>query len=199
MSQWAPPNRMRPWPDTSRVTNSGAKKVTFTGERTMQSCVHFALMKKVVSGGPANSAALQRPCRPFGYYPVELSRFAEAGLFGISMSRLAHLRRVFTTRCLSASAAALVFTCPTLVPWWLSTTDFDCVHRFFLTQHGDSPLRLIRRLFFWGPEPTASSTPGYELSKIPHGPTFSGASRPAGSGGNSSITIIRPAPQTGHT
>ena len=32
MSLWAPPNRMRPWPDTSRVTNSGAKKVTFTGE-----------------------------------------------------------------------------------------------------------------------------------------------------------------------
>jgi len=40
-------------------------------------------MKKVVSGGLANSAALQEPCRPFGYNPVELSRFAEAGLFGI--------------------------------------------------------------------------------------------------------------------
>jgi hypothetical protein len=27
--------------------------------------------EKVVSGGPANSAARQGPCRPFGYNPVE--------------------------------------------------------------------------------------------------------------------------------
>jgi hypothetical protein len=40
-------------------------------------------MKKVVSGGPANRTALREPCRPFGYNPVELSRFADAGLFGI--------------------------------------------------------------------------------------------------------------------
>jgi hypothetical protein len=36
-------------------------------------------MKKVVSGGPANRTALQEPCRPFGYNPVELSRFAGGG------------------------------------------------------------------------------------------------------------------------
>jgi hypothetical protein len=40
-------------------------------------------MKKVVSGGPANRTALREPCRPFRYNPVELSRFAGAGLFGI--------------------------------------------------------------------------------------------------------------------
>jgi len=43
----------------------------------------YNLMKKVVSGGPANRTALQEPCRPFGYNLVELSRFADAGLFGI--------------------------------------------------------------------------------------------------------------------
>jgi hypothetical protein len=41
------------------------------------------IMKKVVSGGPANTMALREPWRPFGYNPVELSRFAGAGLFGI--------------------------------------------------------------------------------------------------------------------
>ena len=40
--------------------------------------VDLLVMKKVVSGGPANTMARQGPCRPFGYNPVELSRFAGA-------------------------------------------------------------------------------------------------------------------------
>ena len=67
------------------------------------------IMKKVVSGGPANRTALQEPCRPFGYNPVELSRFAGAGLFGISMSPPARWLRVFTDPAASPE---------TLPPWF---------------------------------------------------------------------------------
>ena len=46
---------------------------------------------------------------------------------------------------------------------------------------------------------TASFAKGYELSKPTDNPGPVWASCPAAIGGNSRITIIRPAPQTGHT
>jgi hypothetical protein len=50
---------------------------------TARCCLTVGADLIVVSGGPANRTALQEPCRPFRYNPVELSRFAGAGLFGI--------------------------------------------------------------------------------------------------------------------
>jgi hypothetical protein len=47
-------------------------------------------MRKVVSGGPANSMAPKQPFRPFGYNLVELSRFA-VGAFPLVFQSRARL------------------------------------------------------------------------------------------------------------
>jgi hypothetical protein len=104
-------------------------------------------MKKVVSGGPANGTALREPCRPFGYNPVELSRFAGGGPLWYLNVPPARWLRVFTTRRLSGIASALVSRSRRVFFSGFRQPDIDCFRRFFPTSHGDSPPRLSRRLF----------------------------------------------------
>jgi hypothetical protein len=71
---------------------------------------------------------MERPsrgrCRPFGYNPVELSRFAGTGAFGNSISRLARWLRVFADPLAFPEALPPWFHIPKLALQWLPTTRF---------------------------------------------------------------------------
>ena len=180
---------------TTRVT--GQSNLNGTLVQEVRWC---RIMKRVVSGGPSHKPSPPpRPSRPSGYNPVELSRFVGGALPLVIESPARLARRGSSATRSPPNSLPTRFHPPNSRPGSALHAPIFADGCPFLQLGTGNPRSASHDGHFEDPIVMAIFPPGYELSKPTHAAIPSGTSAAAGIGGNSLITIIRPAPQTGHT